>query len=76
LLGGETDEDGSRAPPRDALSLPQTLSGPFVIERRVLDPTYDALAAGHHANEFDSIAFREKTLHPFSLVKRGGIVLD
>jgi hypothetical protein len=38
--------------------------------------TYDALAAGHHANEFDSIAFREKTVHPFSLVKRGGIVLD
>jgi hypothetical protein len=41
-----------------------------------LDPSDDALAAGNHANEFDSIALRERTFAPFPLMEGGGIVLD
>jgi LysE type translocator len=46
------------------------------LRPRCLSSPNDALAAGHHADEFDSIALREKTLHPFPLMKCSGIVLD
>jgi len=36
----------------------------------------NALATCDHTDEFDSIALRKKTLHPFPLMKCGGIVLD
>lgn len=50
--------------------------GAILDRARSAQSTYGALAPGDHADEFDSIALRQKTLYPFPLMKCGGIVLD